>query len=113
MPPTRNGVFRTLSESPWHTDVHACGCNVRFYFASHPHFIKFEELWRFKAKALSNTVLSRTGCSVDMTLPALLKLYDQVETFGFYIEVEGVPVWQRENLEFDGPALKTRAFAAP
>ena len=112
--PSRNGVFRSdLPSSPWQTDVSASGHTLRLYFASYRHFSKFEEMWRSKAQVLTNTVRMRTGFEVDMTLPAVLRLYEQVETFGFYVELDGEGVWQRENLVFDGPRIRMHACEAP
>lgn len=114
MPPTKNGVFRQdITESPWQLEVSAAGHKVRFWFASFKHYSKFEEMWRSKAQSLTNTVKSRTGFEVDMTMPALFKLYEQVETFGYYVEVDGEPLWQRANLEFVGPVPRMRACEVP
>lgn len=112
--PTRNGVFRQdLASSPWTCDVSASGRRIRFFFSTYRHYMRFEELWRSAAASLTNTVRSRTGFEVDMTLPAAVKLYTKLETYGFYIVMDGEPVWRAENLAFDGPRPRTRACEAP
>lgn len=112
MEPTRNGVFRDLASSPFSSEVDASGQRVLFKFATFRHKVKFEETWRPAAIRLKRQVSQRARFDVDMTLPAAVRAYTDAETFGFYIEVDGEPVWRVENLESDGPRLRTSASAA-
>lgn len=111
MPPTRNGVYHDLSETPWAYELQTRDQRIVFRFATRGHWLKFGNLLPQRVAAMSATMGRRIGVPIDMEAAAALQLYRQVETYGFRVEVDG-ETWPRENLEFAGPRLKTSASAA-
>lgn len=111
MPPTRNGVYHDLSESPWTYELQTREQNMVFHFATRGHWLKFGDLLPQRVAAMNATMGKRIGVPVDMEAAAALQLYRQVETYGFRVEVDG-ETWPRESLEFAGLRLKTCDFAA-
>lgn len=112
MPPTRNGVYHDLSETPWTYELQTREQRIVFRFATRGHWLKFCNLLPQRVAAMNATMGKRIGVPVDMEAAAALQLYRQVETFGFLVEVDG-ETWPRENLEFAGLRLKTSACEAP
>lgn len=82
MTATRNGVYHTLSESPW---KYRYG-GVTFYFASKKHYDAFAARLDPSVEKMGAEMLRRSGVHVDMGMVAALQLYRRCETFGFYIE---------------------------
>lgn len=111
MPPTRNGVYHDLSETPWTYELQTREQRIVFHFATRGHWLKFGDLLPQRVAAMNATMGKRIGVPVDMEAAAALQLYRQVESFGFRVEVDG-ETWPRENLEFAGLRLKNCGSAA-
>lgn len=106
MPPTRNGVFHELVDSPFSYET----CGMEFRFSSQRHLDRFREQLVARQVAMSATMSKRIGCEVDMSSVAALQLYRQVETFGFMVVVgdERVTAATIDSIRFSAPQAEVR-----
>ena len=85
---TRNGVCYDLSRSPYVAEVG----DYALHFSSVPHLRRFERDLEKVRLWLTDSLSRRFHMSVDASLLAMLNLYRQVETRGFYV----VNVWSAD-----------------
>lgn len=78
---TRNGVCYDLSSSPYVSEVG----DYALRFSSLPHLKKFERDLEKTRLWLSDSLSRRFHMTVDASLLAMLNLYRQVETRGYYV----------------------------
>lgn len=95
---SRNGVFYDLSKSP----LRATHCGITFAFSSELHRQRFERLAVQRMEWLTDSMSRRIGVYMDMSLPALVQLYRQTETRGFFIELDGVSFTCLDELAYVG-----------
>ena len=101
MTATRNGVYHTLSESPWrYRDGDAT-----YFFATKGHYDAFCSRIVAAQRKMSAELTRRVGVEVDMSVPAAVQLYRRVETYGFHVEVGGVALAAPEEARVEGGAL--------
>ena len=108
---SKNGIWYTLSESPWDVARFYDDAALRFYFSSEIHCNRFEREVEKRERQMTYTMSKRIGCFIDMWMPAAIQLYRQVENRGFYIVgetkfSEAVEYTCLDQLELDG--LKVR-----
>lgn len=98
---TRNGVYHTLSESPWRCR----DGDVTYFFATKGHYDAFCSRLVPAQTKMSMELSRRVGVQVDMSAAAAMQLYRRVETYGFHVEVGGVAVTAPEGVAIGPGAL--------
>lgn len=93
-----NGVYRKISESTYRIEID----NVVYYFASRNHLEKFKEKLEIKREFINKSLEKRFGIKGVYDVIADLVLYTNVETYGFYITINGRSCDCLENLQLDG-----------
>ena len=101
---SRNGVFYDLSKSP----LRATYCGITFSFSSELHRQRFERLAVQRMEWMTDSMSRRIGIKTDMHQPALIQLYRQTETRGFYVEMDGESFSCLDELVFSGRLLRQR-----
>ena len=99
---TRNGVCYDLPSSPYYSEVG----DYALHFSSLPHLKKFERDLEKTRLWLSDSLSRRFHVTVDASLLAMLNLYRQVETRGYYVvDVYSGDVYRRPE-EFSVSIVK-------
>lgn len=81
---TKSGVCYDLIESPFFADA----MGFRFYFSSATHRENFMRKAHVRKEWLNDSLSRRFKYPVDASLLAVLQLYKQIETRGFFIVKE-------------------------
>lgn len=79
--PTRNGIYYNLADSPYVAEWNG----YIFSFSSVSHKEKFEQKLGMKIDWLNDSMSRRFHFKIRMDIVAVLQLYMQCESRGFYI----------------------------
>ena len=101
---SRNRVYYDLSKSP----LRATYLGITFSFSSELHRQRFERLAVQRMEWMTDSMSRRIGIKTDMHQPALIQLYRQTETRGFYVEMDGESFSCLDELVFSGRLLRQR-----
>lgn len=99
---SRNGVFYDLESSPLRSTYEG----ICFHFSSELHRQRFERMAVQRVEWMADSMGRRIGIEMDMGQPALIQLYRQTETRGFFVEYEGEGYRCLEDLRFAGRLLR-------
>lgn len=99
---SRNGIFYDLEESPLRSTFEG----ITFHFSSELHRLRFEREAVRRVEWMGDSMGRRIGIEMDMRFPALVQLYRQTETRGFYIEIDGEGYSCLGDLRFAGQLLR-------
>lgn len=103
---SKNGVYYDLKSSPYYFEYKG----LCFSFSSHIHRDKFIAKINIRTDWLTDSISRRFHFEIDMSLVAVLQLYLQTETRGFYIVDlnSGEEYTCKENLKLDGQKIKKK-----
>ena len=98
-------MWHDLRESPWAVSLRG----LTFHFSTHARSLRFMEMARTDMEKLSREMTRRCGVRVDMEIPALMRLYQRIETNGFLIDCEKGCATCPAEVELDGFKVRLTA----
>lgn len=108
MEASKYGVWYDLDASPYSVYRHG----MTFKFSSSSHASRFRLLVSEREEKMGREMARRVGCeSVDMSIPASIQLYRQLETRGFLIIIGEERVTCVGRLRLNG--LDVRSTGCP
>jgi len=74
----------------------------KFYFSTLEHFQKFKENYQLEINAFNERLNNAYRNAYDLSFSdlALIRYYNKVERYGFYIEIDGVGINCLEKIQF-------------
>lgn len=101
---TRAGIYWDLKKSHYCINLTYYKMPVRFYFSSLTHLNKFSDRYLEMREYTETWMRKRFFVAMNYDLLSDIRLYSQVETRGFYLEIngEGMECPEEIYLTFDG-----------
>lgn len=107
---SKYGVAYNLAESPYFYEMNfrtgGVDCLIHFRFSSVSHRRKFIDTARNRIEWLNDSMSRRFRVTVRMDELAVLQLYQQVETRGFYMEIDGKVARCPDEVRLDGLRIR-------